>query len=142
MNIIIIINYNPKDKIPPIKESYLDKYLILCYSQYIGGSTLSYAVRHDNRVCFSGISMYVASTYFGQLKVDDPNELPKIWSVHYNSISKNLLQLLTNKWNTQTRSKHICYIIKDRSDLNIIKFLYNLQGSRFLEVLENILRSD
>ena len=130
----LIIDYSPADKVPPIKESFLNKYVILCYSRYnIVDSTLSYAVRNRDKVCFSGVAIKSNT-------ITDPNEIPRIWSTHYNVTSINLLHLMSNKWNTQRGATHIYYIVKDLSDLSIISDMYNLQGSKFLRVLENILR--
>ena len=129
---MLTIDYNPKDKVPPIAESFLDKYVVMCYTSYGSEGTLSHAIRHDDRVCFSGVVLCDATK---QLR--NPEELPIIWNTHYNYISKNLLQLMSNKFTLQNHAKHTFYVVKNLDDLSIIIEMYNLQNSKFLKIIQN-----
>lgn len=131
MNALIIIDYNPKDKVPPINESFLDKYLVMCYTNYGPEGTLSVAVRRDEKVCFSGVVIRHATK---QLRT--PEKLPVLWNASYNYMSKNLLNLMSNKCTNQNHAKHTFYVVKNLEDLSELAEMYNLQNSKFLEILQ------
>ena len=128
----MIIDYNPSDKVPPINESFLEKYLVMCYTSYGAEGTLSYAIRHDDRVCFSGVVVRDATKQLRNIKSS-----PVIWDTHYNHICKNLLHLMSNKCTFQNHAKHTFYVVKDFDDLSVIIEMYNLQNSEFLKVIQN-----
>jgi len=119
-----VIDYNPKDRVPPIKESYLKTKIIISDLQGTACHFVSYAKKDETGICFYGAV------------TGDHWQFVRKWSGSYNKGYKNLIDVMIAEMNWLPEGWHLKFFVLE-SEQEVINFIkeYGIRD----QLKENIL---
>jgi hypothetical protein len=119
---MITIDYDVRDRVPPILESDIDRNLVLCWTDFRTHDVIYYAIRNiqDHTVSFRGFWLQY------------PHEELRTFSTRWNRAS-TLINLMINKITDQYEYQHIFYVVENETELRELIKKLRIINDHFVE---------
>lgn len=119
---MITIDYDVRDRVPPILESDIDKNLVVCWTDFGTHEVIYYAIRNiqDHTVSFRGFWL------------EYPHDDLRTYSTAWNRAS-TLINLMINKITAQSRYQHTFYVVENKTELRELIKKLRIINDHFVE---------